>query len=70
MRILIVEDEKKLADALVTGLTKKGHAVDTLADGEKAFNRISMHHEDYDLVILDLMLPSMSGLRQPSCRSE
>jgi DNA-binding response OmpR family regulator len=61
MRILIVEDEKKLADALTAGLMKKGHAVDTLGDGEKAFNRLSMHHEDYDLVILDLMLPGMPG---------
>lgn len=61
MRILIVEDETKLAEALSTGLTKKGHAVDVLADGEKALNRISLHHKDYDLVILDLMLPSMPG---------
>ncbi len=61
MRILIVEDEKKLADALSQGLTRKGHAVDVLGDGEKAFNRISLHHADYDLIILDLMLPSMPG---------
>lgn len=63
MRILIVEDEKKLADALADGLTKKGYAVDTLNDGEKAFNRISLNHSEYDLIILDLMLPSKDGLQ-------
>lgn len=63
MRILIVEDEKKLADALVAGLTKKGYAVDALNDGEKAFNRISLNHSEYDLIILDLMLPSKDGLQ-------
>ncbi len=61
MRILLVEDEKKLADALVQGLTQKGYAVDTLDNGEKAYTRISLHHVDYDLVILDLMLPGMDG---------
>ncbi len=62
MRILIVEDEKKLADALVTGLTKKGYAVDAIHDGMTAHKRISLNHVDYDLVILDLMLPGMDGL--------
>lgn len=61
MRILIIEDEEKLAEALSRGLTKKGYAVDTVADGEKGLNRISLHRNDYDLVILDLMLPSMDG---------
>jgi DNA-binding response OmpR family regulator len=61
MRILIVEDEQKLAETLAEGLTKKGYAVDTLGDGEKAFTRITLHHNEYDLIILDLMLPSKSG---------
>ena len=61
MRILVIEDEPKLAEAIVRGLTKKGFAVDTLDDGEKALTRISLHHRDYDLVILDLMLPSLDG---------
>ncbi len=61
MRILIVEDEEKLAEALSKGLKKQGHAVDTLSDGKKAFMRISLHRDDYDLVVLDLMLPSMDG---------
>jgi two-component system OmpR family response regulator len=62
MRILIVEDEKKLADLLLEALTKKGYAVDTISDGEQALSRLSLHRNDYDLVILDLMLPSMSGV--------
>jgi len=61
MRILFVEDEQKLADAMRSGLMKKGYAVDTLADGEKAYEHISIHHGDYDLIILDLMLPGMDG---------
>ncbi|MBI5456346.1 response regulator transcription factor [Candidatus Kaiserbacteria bacterium] len=62
MKILLVEDEQKLADALAHGLKLKGYAVDTIYDGKKALNRISLHRTDYDLVILDLMLPSMDGL--------
>lgn len=61
MRILLVEDEKKLADVISRGLAAKGFAVDTIDDGEKALTRISLHHKDYDLVILDLMLPSLDG---------
>lgn len=62
MRILVVEDEQELADSLAEALTKKGYAVDAVNDGEKAFTRISLHRSDYDLVVLDLGLPSMTGL--------
>lgn len=62
MRILLVEDEEKLAKAVVAGLTKKGYAVDYILDGEKAMKRIALNHMDYDLVILDLMLPGLDGL--------
>lgn len=61
MRILLVEDEEKLANAVAEGLTKKGHAVDIINNGDKAYDRISLNHIDYDLVILDLMLPGMDG---------
>ncbi len=61
MKILIVEDEVKLAEALQKGLDHKGYTTDIISDGQKALTRISLHHEDYDLVILDLMLPSMDG---------
>jgi DNA-binding response OmpR family regulator len=62
MRIIIVEDEEKLAEALSEGLTRKGYAVDVVNHGDKAFDRISLNHIDYDLIILDLMLPGMDGL--------
>lgn len=62
MRLLIVEDEEKLAEALKKGLEKQGYAVDLVPDGEAAQRRIEMSHNDYDLVILDLMLPKKDGL--------
>ena len=61
MHILIVEDEEKLAKALKKGLEIKGYAVDWLADSEKALNRILMYRKEYDLIILDLMLPGIDG---------
>lgn len=62
MKILLVEDEAKLADALSRGLTANGYTVDTIDDGKKALSRILLHRNDYDLIILDLMLPSLDGL--------
>lgn len=61
MHLLIVEDEEKLAKALKKGLELKGYAVDWLADSEKALNRILMYQKEYDLILLDLMLPGMDG---------
>lgn len=61
MKILLVEDEQKLSAALSRGLSLEGYTVDAIADGKKALTRISLHRSDYDLVILDLMLPGMDG---------
>ena len=61
MKILLVEDEQKLAQAIVKGLSHEGYTVDTVADGKKALTRIQLHRTDYDVIILDLMLPSMDG---------
>lgn len=61
MKILIIEDEPKLAAALARGLAHEGFTCDIIGDGKKALSRISLHRDDYDLVILDLMLPSMDG---------
>ena len=60
MRILIVEDEKKVADFIKRGLKEEGYAVDCAYDGEEGFFLAS--ENDYDLIILDLMLPKMDGL--------
>lgn len=62
MRILVVEDEPKLAAVVAKGLAAKGYAVDTLQDGQEALTRLLVHGKDYDLVLLDLMLPSKTGL--------
>ncbi len=62
MRLLLVEDEDRFAAILAEGLRHKGYAVDIINDGVKGYTRISLHRQDYDLVILDLMLPGMSGL--------
>ncbi len=61
MRILIIEDEEKLAQALKKGLEKEGYAVDYILEGEAGQRRIEISHGDYDLVVLDLMLPKKDG---------
>ena len=63
MRVLIVEDEPHMARTLKKGLEKEGYAVDCEEDGEGAALRLSVNREDYDLVILDVTLPGMSGLQ-------
>lgn len=60
MRILVVEDEHKIANALKKGLEQQSYAVDLAFDGQKGF--IFATTEDYDLIILDLMLPEIDGL--------
>ncbi|HWF08668.1 MAG TPA: response regulator transcription factor [Bryobacteraceae bacterium] len=60
MRILVVEDEKRIADFLGRGLQGAGYAIDVAPDGASALQ--FTHNTDYDLVILDLMLPDMDGL--------
>jgi DNA-binding response OmpR family regulator len=61
MRVLIIEDEEKLAQSLKKSLEREGYAVDYVTDGEAGQRRIEMYHTDYDLVILDLMLPKKTG---------
>ena len=60
MRILIVEDEGKLAGALKRGLEDEGYAVDLAADGEEGLGLAEL--EPYDLLLLDLMLPKLDGI--------
>ncbi len=59
MRILIVEDEKKVADMIARGLRAERYAVDTVRDGEGGWAAVSACA--YDLIILDLTLPGLSG---------
>lgn len=60
MRLLLVEDDLPLAEALVTLLVSSGYAVDCVHDGEGA--RVLAAAEQFDLVILDLNLPQLDGL--------
>jgi two-component system copper resistance phosphate regulon response regulator CusR len=59
MRILVVEDERKLAELIARALRAERYAVDTAYDGSSAWKMIETY--DYDLVILDLMLPEIDG---------
>jgi heavy metal response regulator len=60
MRILIIEDEQKVAAFIQKGLSQEGYAVDVAHDGEEG--AYQAENFDYDAVIVDLMLPKMSGL--------
>jgi two-component system OmpR family response regulator len=60
MRILVVEDEVRLADLIKRGLTHEGHAVDLAESGEDALEWVEA--ANYDAIVLDIMLPGMSGL--------
>jgi len=61
MRILVVEDERKVADFIRRGLEEEGYGVDVLPDGQDAGGQAAV--VDYDAVVLDLMLPGRSGLQ-------
>ncbi|NCT57529.1 MAG: response regulator [Legionella sp.] len=60
MRLLLIEDDELLGDAVKTGLTQFGYVVDWLKDGESA--RLALKTESFELVILDLSLPTLPGL--------
>lgn len=60
MRILVVEDEQKVASFIKKGLQEEGYAVDTAADGLEGLSMLGMNV--YDAMILDLMLPKKNGI--------
>ena len=61
MRLLVVEDEERLATALRRGLAAEGFAVDVAPDGPTGLHLA--RHGSYDAIILDVMLPGLSGYR-------
>ena len=61
MRILVVEDEKRLAAALKRGLDAEGFAVDIALDGQEGLWMALGN--PYDVIVLDLMLPTMNGFQ-------
>ncbi len=60
MRVLVVEDEPKIAHAIKKGLERESYAVDVVYDGTEGYNLASS--EPYDVIILDIMLPGMDGI--------
>lgn len=61
MRILLVEDERELSNALVAILTRSNYSVDAVYDGEDALYYLDT--EIYDVVILDIMIPKIDGIQ-------
>ncbi len=61
MRILLIEDDLKIADFVIKGMREAGFAIDHAADGVDGFHMAVT--EPYDAIIVDLMLPKLSGLK-------
>lgn len=61
MKVLIIEDEKRLGNLLKFGLEQSGFAVSYALDGETGQRKVEARPREYDLIILDLMLPGKSG---------
>jgi DNA-binding response OmpR family regulator len=62
MKLLIVEDHKRLAENIKQGLVQEGYAVDLLEDGLEAEKHILLNQNEYDLVLLDRLLPGKDGI--------
>jgi heavy metal response regulator len=60
MRILVIEDEKKVADFISNGLAEEGYAVDVAHDGDQGYFLATTN--EYDAILLDIMLPKMDGI--------
>jgi len=60
MRVLVVEDDEKIASFVIKGLKQNGYAVDHASDGEHGLDLVTAIN--YDLLVLDLMLPKLDGL--------
>lgn len=59
MRLLIIEDDRAIAEALKEGLEDESYAVDTASDGDEGYRTAAA--DEYDVIILDVMLPGMNG---------
>jgi heavy metal response regulator len=62
MRILVVEDERKVASFIRQGLEEEGHAVEVAGDGDAALE-LAFDDHPYDLIVLDVMLPRRDGFK-------
>ena len=60
MRVLVVEDEHRIADFISTGLSEQGYAVDVAYDGDEALGWVEV--AEFDVIVLDVMLPVRDGI--------
>jgi CheY-like chemotaxis protein len=61
MKILVVEDDRKVAGFIEQGLKEEGHVVDVAPDGDEA--TMLAHVYDYDIILLDVVLPKKNGFQ-------
>lgn len=61
-RLLVIEDDEKLAWSIKLGLEKRGHTIDCVSDGEAGEVRLALYQKEYDLAIVDLVLPDRDGI--------
>jgi len=67
MRIFMAEDESAIAGFLKEGLEEEGFAVDVATNGREALEMVMIHLKEYDIILLDWMMPGVSGIEV--CRS-
>ena len=60
MKILLIEDEKRITQFITKGLREEGYSIDSAHDGKEAFTMVQMY--EYDLIITDIMMPNMDGI--------
>ena len=61
MKLLVIEDEHRIAQAIKEGLEEEGYAVDVEHDGEGGYGAASAAPDDYDVILLDVMMPGLNG---------
>lgn len=62
LRIIYADDMKELRDVARISLSREGHRIECVGDGQEALERVTAHPSDYDLVITDHHMPNINGL--------
>ncbi len=65
MKLLVIEDERRMLELLRKGLSEEGHTVSCAADGSEGLQ--ALRDDDFDAVILDVMMPKMNGFELAKC---